>query len=214
MKILRRSSLYQHRFSWPSLSVNGSCFHFTSVWLVSLSFRLSSCLCGDHIWPPSLRLAGQCHWWGVTAQSGLQITGLKPACLTEGKIRTLKLVQVASLASGRAWGEPSHLQAWSALPHNLSLSMMCICTCASVYSSVSTSIHQYIRPSIHPSIHPLIHYPSLQINSSLHLCFFLFLRTSIHPLNISPLIHSSIFHSLSSSSDFILRWIYVNSFSR
>ena len=185
-------------------------FHFSDwclwlVWLVSLSFCLSSCLCGDRIW-----LAGQCHWWGVTAQSGLEITGLKPACLTEGKIRTLKLVQVASLASGRAWAEPSHLQAWSALPHNLSLSMMCICTCASVYSSVSTSIHQYI----HPSIHPLIHYPSLQINSSLHLCFFLFLRTSIHPLNISPLIHSSVFHSLSYSSDFILRWIYVNSFSR
>ena len=185
MKILRRSSLYQHRFSWPSLSVNGSCFHFISVWLVSLSFRLSSCLCGDHIWPPSLRLAGQCHWWGVTAQSGLQITGLKPACLTEGKIRTLKLVQVASLASGRAWGEPSHLQAWSALPHNLSLSMMCICTCVSVYSSVSTSIHQYIRPSVHPSIHSSTIHLSKLIHPSISVSFFF----SGHPF-----IHSASLH--------------------
>ena len=200
MKCLRGSSLYQHRFSWLSLLVNGSCSHFISVWLLALSFLLSSCLCGDHIWPPSLRLAGQCHWWGITAQSGLEITGLKLACLTERKSRTLKLVQVAPLANGRAWGEPSHLQAWpSASLHNLSLSMMCICTCASVYSSVSTSIH------------PLIH---LSINSSLRLCLFLLLSTSVHPFNISPLIHSSIFYFLSSSSDFIFSWIYVNSFSR
>ena len=208
MTCLRGSSLYQHWFSWLSLLVNGSCSHFISVWLLALSFLLSSCLCGDHIWPPSLRLAGQCHWWGITAQSGLEITGLKLACLKERKIKTLKLVQVTPLANGRAWGEPSHLQAWpSASLHNLFLSMMCICTCAYVYSSVSTSIHQYI----HPSIHLLTH---LSINSSLHLCLFLFLSTSVHPLNISPLIHSSIFYFLSSSSDFIFSWIYVNSFSR
>ena len=157
MKCLRGSSLYQHRFSWLSLSVNGSCFHFISLWLLALSFLLSSCLCGDHIWPPSLRLAVQYHWWGITVQSGLEITGLKLACLTERKIRTLKLVRVASLANGRARGEPSHLQAWSSASLHLSPSMMCIRTCASVYSSVSTSIHQYIHPSIHPSTHPSLH---------------------------------------------------------
>ena len=174
MKCLRGSSLYQHRFSWLSLLVNGSCSHFISVWLLALSFLLSSCLCGDHVWPPSLRLAGQCHWWGITAQSGLEITGLKLACLTERKIRTLKLVQVASLANGRAWGEPSHLQAWpSASLHNLSLSMMYICTCASVYSSISTSI----PPSIHLSISPLIH-PSISVY------FFFSAHLSIHSTSL------------------------------
>ena len=147
-------------------------FHFSVI----VGFEFSSFILprGDHVWPPSLRLAGQCHWWGITAQSGLEITGLKLACLTERKIRTLKLVQVASLANGRAWGEPSHLQAWpSASLHNLSLSMMYICTCASVYSSISTSI----PPSIHLSISPLIH-PSISVY------FFFSAHLSIHSTSL------------------------------
>lgn len=132
-----------------SISSHSDCwFWFFSIYLTSVEVS------DLFLWHWLAGISGERYY----SQEWLRDHSGKHVNFTERKTRILKLVQVASLVSGRAWTEPSCLRPVALQNNTSSLHKQGWSLCLSVRLSVYyLFIHlSTLHPFIHPPIHPFI----------------------------------------------------------